>query len=531
MSSLEIRGSNWAAESTFPFFSPPTSLEVYDIHRASLDTKLTVTTLTGLINRAQPRVYLLESGDDAFWLRSALSSVPRSAATAIGEAVLDALVERYRDVVRGLIVYDPRLADTINVATTLAGQRDAIVVAPQQVQHLHSAFELSPLVDLRNYGWRTRLQAYDWAYHNLLPTASTRLVAGLNPVQKSLLRSFLVATRTFVYWLDARSYLPDLSEGVQSERGLMQRILSHFDPGAAHLGWFIDESSGVQLTSKAALPVLASDHFTNLEVWTAVKSQGGRRDFSAPTKTPEKDKVYVSFTFSDGDNLQYDQHRMLHLWEDRLRGSFPVGWTLSPLLIEAAPAIAAYYARTATSNDEFIAGPSGAGYIFPSEWPDEQLDAFLERTGRFMQDMNMRVLEVLDEGTLQSSGLPLLKYLLHTGMSFTNEARQDSYVRVLAPYGLRGIISGAGVSNGQWKIVDGVPLYHNVGLAYNADKAFRLITHAARAQTARPLFLNVYLLAWNITLADVQRVIERLGAGYQVVLPGTLLRMLRELPA
>lgn len=43
---------------------------------------------------------------------------------------------------------------------------------------------------------------------------------------------------------------------------------------------------------------------------------------------------------SDGDNLQYDQIRLLHLWRDPARESVPIGWTISPALIEAALAIA-----------------------------------------------------------------------------------------------------------------------------------------------------------------------------------------------
>ena len=48
-------------------------------------------------------------------------------------------------------------------------------------------------------------------------------------------------------------------------------------------------------------------------------------------------------------------------------GSVPLGWTISPVLQEAAPTLAAYYARTASPNDALIAGPSGAGYILPSK--------------------------------------------------------------------------------------------------------------------------------------------------------------------
>src|SRR5207302_6757436 len=110
-----------------------------------------------------------------------------------------------------------------------------------------------------------RIQAYTWAERNLLKNSATNLIAGLDPKISGALRSFLVATRTFIYWLDATKFIPDVFNGWISERGLMQRIFNTFSAGTTHLGWFIDELLGVKLTSQRAMPVLASDFFENLE--------------------------------------------------------------------------------------------------------------------------------------------------------------------------------------------------------------------------------------------------------------------------
>src|SRR5437588_10645378 len=118
---------------------------------------------------------------------------------------------------------------------------------------------------------------------------------------------------------------------------------------------------------------------------------------------------------SEGDNLQYNQHRMAQLWRDPARGSVPIGWTISPALIQVAPAMAAYYLRTATPQDELLAGPSGAGYMLPSRWPGEQLPAFLPLTGQLLQRMHLATLQVLDSGGLGS-------------MAFTNRSLQQRFV-------------------------------------------------------------------------------------------------------
>jgi GxGYxYP putative glycoside hydrolase C-terminal domain/GxGYxYP_N second domain/GxGYxYP third domain/GxGYxYP_N 1st domain len=530
----EVAMLDWSDGRIVPAFQASRHLDVYDIRTASRDVQLAATTMAGIVNRPTPRVYLITGEDEAFWLKELFHAVPQDTPPLTGDDALDALLIGYRDTLQGLIIYDPNLIDTVNVATILAGQRDAIVVAPAMVQDLQQAYNLPVLVDLRTYKWRSRTQAYTWALQNLRDATSDRQVAGLNPNNMTGLRSFLVATRCFVYWLDSRKFLPgvsSLSEGLPAERGLMQQILATYPPLTTHLGWFIDESSGVRLTSQAAIPVLATDHFTNLEVWSALQPQPYEPAIAvsrANIVSPAANKIYLSFTVSDGDNLQYSQHRMLRLWRDQARGSLPIGWTFSPVIMQAAPAMAHYYRSTATSNDELIAGPSGAGYMFPSHWPPDQLEAFLQNTGRLMREMGMTTLEILDTDPLQSSGLPVVAKISSTGMAFTDEIYQQRFAEGLAPFGLRGLVSGAGLRKVSWKKVAGVPLYQNLGLADSVGKALRLIRHAATTNTQRPLFLNVYLLAWNITPSNIRQIMQRLSGDFEVVLPGTLLATLAE---
>jgi GxGYxYP putative glycoside hydrolase C-terminal domain/GxGYxY sequence motif in domain of unknown function N-terminal len=528
---IGTRGTSddWSSNSLWPTFQAPDHLDVYDIRNASQDVQLSITTMTGVINRQQPGVYLLSSDDAAFWLHEVFTQVPHDVSPATGNDAFNALLNSYGSSIRGLIIYDPNCLDSINIATMLAGQRDGIVVSPAQADALQGPPHQLPVVaDLRIYQWKNRIQAYTWAERNLLKSAAPNLVAGLDPKIPGALRSFLVATRTFIYWLDPRNFFPDIQNGWISERGLMQRIFSAFPAGTIHLGWFIDEGQGVRLTSKAAMPVLASDFFNNLEVWTSMQNvqgvgQGpgvshlvedlGRAGvnpaptFHAGVGSAGVPKAYVSFTISDGDNLQYDQHRMAGLWGDPVRGSIPIGWTISPALVQAAPSLAAYYIRTASPNDELIAGPSGAGYMLPSDWPEEQLSPFLKRTGELMQAMKLSVVEVLDTG-------------LGPSMAFVNHDLQDKYVEGLVPYGVKGILSGSGQTQSSWRNVSGVPVLQNLGLADSINKTVNLVRNAS-AQ-----FMNVYILAWSMTPSDLKQVIQQLGSGYEVVTPGRLLEMI-----
>ncbi len=529
MNTTEVAGLDWSIGKLLPAFQAPQELTVYDIRGASTETKISVTTFVGLINRPQPRVYLFINDDDVFWLNTVFNAVPHTTSASNNDTVLDALLASYDTCLQGMVIYDPALPDTINIATTIAGQREALVVSPAQAQHLQSTRHYKILEDLRTYHWKSRIQAYDWARRNLLNGSSSRLVAGLDPTNASGLRSFLTATRTFVYWLDARNIVPDFTDGLRTERALMKQILGSFPQGAVHLGWFKNESCGVSLTSAAGIPVLASDHFFNLEVWTSLQQVS--IPTTPPPPIPELDslKVYVSFTISDGDNIQFSQHHMRRLWNDPARGSIPIGWTISPVLGQDMPALAAYYMNSASPNDELVAGPSGAGYMFPSRWPSERLPAFLQQTGQLMQQMGITTLELLDADLFQRTGIPLVVYMGGTAMSVTNTALQEQFASALPPYGLAGILHGSGKRIDRLSFSsEGVPIYRNLGLARNVRHTLNLIKNATLAHPDRPLFLNIYILAWTMNPSMLKQVVQQLGDAYEFVTPGVLLSILAQ---
>ena len=519
----------WHQDRVFPLFQASEHLNVYDVRSASRDVQLSIATLVGLINRPQPRVYLLDREHDAFWLKEALSSIPQTLSSLTQAAILHDLLTQYRSLVQGLVIYDPALIDTANIASIIAAQRNGIAVTPEQAQELQrSPYNLSVLTDLRIYKWSNRLQAYRWAKDNLRGEASPRLVAGLDPNISLGIRPFLVATRSFIYWLDPLGFLPDPRVGLLSERSLMQQIIQSYAPNTAgHFGWFIQEGAGVSITSCAAMPVFASDFYSNLEVWGSLHNTSPT--LPAPqqgTEVSDPGKIYVSFTMSEGDNLQYIQERMLQLWQDPARGALPIGWPLSAVLCEAAPTLLDYYACTATPVDEFLAGPSGVGYMYPADWPDNQLSPFLEHTGRLMQSMNLTALEVLDSNFGQDIGLSLRALLQGSGMALIDKKIQQRYAEELKLAGVQGIFSGAGQKNVSWNTFSGVPVYQNLGIASSVDQAVSMIQEGVDDYKGRPAFLNLYVLAWKMTPSDLKQVAAKLGEGYEIVTPGALLGMI-----
>lgn len=107
---------------------------------------------------------------------------------------------------------------------------------------------------------------------------------------------------------------------------------------------------------------------------------------------------------TDGDNLQWMQRTFVSTSNDwygsSLRGQFPVGWTISPAVLELLPTVAKYIFDNATPNDDFIAAPSGIGYILPSyyhqgTYPD--LSLFCNLTAEYMDRLNFSIVNIIDD--------------------------------------------------------------------------------------------------------------------------------------
>ncbi|HEX7736267.1 MAG TPA: GxGYxYP domain-containing protein [Ktedonobacteraceae bacterium] len=536
----------WQEEALLPSLSQTSSVEIYDLRGASPDSVLSVSTLAGLINRGPARLYCLESSDDEFWLQELDPALPCTRASVTGDEILDQLLLKHREQVAGLVIYDPGLLDTRNVASTLAALRAGLVVSPEQASRFQTApWHVPVLADLREHGWKSRVQAYVWAYKHLLAECSPDLIAGLDPKLCGVLRSYLVTQRVFTCWLDARGIIPRSSAGWHCERGLLKRLFASFHPGAFHLGWFVSEPFGIRLASRSALLTLASDHCTNLGVWSSLPCSPEQALADAPitldervstneqTVAREQDTVreqvnarrsiverageqfdanatYLSFTISDGDNLQYCQHHLLRLWRDPARGALPLGWTLAPALWRIMPRLAAFYRRTASKNDELIAGPSGAAYMLPSHWPREHRQAFLQLTADLLRVMGAASLQILDSGTWFS-------------MRFLTPDLQELFADQLSAHGLRGILSGAGGFRPSWRRRAGLLVYQNLGLALNPRRTLSLIRSALARGTR---FINVYIFAWNITPGDLQRIVQQLDGKVRVVTPARLLELI-----
>jgi hypothetical protein len=159
---------------------------VFDARRASFADALTLTCLQGVVNREAPQLYLVLHEADLPW--------PDLYAKAFGLAAVrvekrEDLLQRCKPRLKGCVGKGtgplakgtcPPTPDTANLAATLAGLEDCLVVAPDGVAEAEK-LGLPRRHDFRGqFAGKPRAAVYAWAADQLWPRCSRDLVGALS---------------------------------------------------------------------------------------------------------------------------------------------------------------------------------------------------------------------------------------------------------------------------------------------------------------------------------------------------------------
>jgi hypothetical protein len=384
-------GISWPENQILPSFSAPAeTLDVMDVvvdsetsSKEKEDEMLLFTTLKGIVNRTQPRIY---SYDDT--VRREEGKYNWMDALGLGHFDVTnnwTLLTKYRSEVSGIVIYDDELPDTVNLATTIAALSNGLVASPSLVDKLMAAPYQFPVLDDLRGKFTSKIEVYEYLYDRYWPSVTHRLIAGLMPGMKGYLRDYAIAVKTAVIWLDPRE---------PEEDAILRKFLADLPSGSGiYLGWWAEEASGVQRVSEYGVSTVASDFASNLTVFGGTSRSVTVKNVQS--KPALENKIYVSFILSDGDNLQYLEHRFKKHWDSPERGEVPLGWTVSPAMLDAMPGVLHYLYQTATPNDVFICGPTGLGYTYPNFWTHQaQLDSYLSLTHDYLQRAGLTIVTV-----------------------------------------------------------------------------------------------------------------------------------------
>jgi hypothetical protein len=491
---LHGAGLDWPTNRFLPTFATPAAtIDCIDISSATSAEADLFASLEGIVNRTQPRIACVSSGSEegeVTWLN--LHNLPYSLINGYS-AIL-----KYLTNVTGLVVTDTNQPDTLNLANTIAGLNNELICDPSLLATLtNSPYKLTIKDDLRGR-FSNKYQVYQWLYTNYWPQCTHRIIAGMETNGHGHLREYLVAVKAAAVWLNP---------SVAGDAAALAPFLSGMAPvGGMYMGWWPDEAAGLQWIAQYGIPVIASDWFDNASLFGGVATPITIPPI--PPAPPLQNKVYVSITLSDGDNVQYMQHHMKQNWGNAARGKVPLGWTAQPLAADLDPGMLNWYWSTATTNDCLVAGPSGAGYTRINFWSPANVTAYAKASSPYMQRSGMTSITVW---LTVSSG---------TGYAFAgncpsllglNDQGGGSYATAYATLPVIGFPGNANYSSTAAQLLTG-------------------ITNAAAGWTgSAPMFIAVQGSGWNITPADGQTIANSLPTNqYVIVRPDHLFQLYRQ---
>lgn len=368
----------WPTGQVLPHFKKATkALDAMDVSKEPKDVKIMMTVLQGIVNRYEPQILVYEKPkewrEQENWI----------AEQGLSEEVTNdyfSLIEKYKSYIKGLIIYDENVPDTINLGTTMAGFHDALLVSSRYAKVLSSApYNFKIIEDLQGK-FKDKFEVYDYALENVWPNCTHRLIIGLDlDNHLAYIRDLAVAAKIMVFWLDPR---------IEKEADYIKKFFKDTKPVETYYaGWWPEEGAGIKIASEHGIPTVPADYYENYTVHSGMSQK-----FDIPTipaKPKLENKFYIAFMVSDGDNIQYCQHAMKKdavLWPHEERGQYPISWTASPSLIDAGPQLLNYFYKTATDNDLLISGPSGLGYTDPQRWTNnEDLAKFCKITNSYFR--------------------------------------------------------------------------------------------------------------------------------------------------
>lgn len=368
------------------------------------------------------------------------------------------LLELFRDLFKGIVLYDPAVDGTRCVAMTLAGTDSLLPVTKEMLagqsknlkgrlagRTLDRHLGLEVKEDLTNR-FNDSVEVYEWALTHVMPKCNRRwghtpsgpdvdgLYIGLGPF-----RSFdwTIANRGFIFNLtliyeDEQSF-GGVVKGDRRQADMYRRILDALEAPALIFGYGEFEWSWFMLVGEKGHYYLHwGDNMSfHAKVPPRAKTQRQKSHINASSVDAGDLRYRVCFITSEGDTMKGPTPFFFGSWHHPQRGAAPVNWTV-PALLSEFPAMLEYYYDTATENDYFVAFD-----IFNFRMPT--FAAFIAEHAQRYRKADLRV-SVLTERS-------------------RNDERLDEFARAIGPIGIASIEwLSPGRRAYQRRLSDGTPL-------------------------------------------------------------------------
>ena len=456
--------------------------------------------LQGIVNREKPQLYFnycFEFGveTDEFWMNWYRTEDEWLKETEVVQLKsIEEVFDTFKEVPQGLVVYDPKVNSTSNLASTAAGIYDLIPVRWSEqtnsiCQKLLARYHYPiretfinsdgsskftgkgtiPDTDIPSTG-SAKCDAYLWAVEKYIKTGLCdplfaayyidsfwiQLPNTSGPDMHTLSNhDYFISHRAFFFdlspWADEAPN-DDLQQPLGADLTAFRAVMSAlylqnggrilkvggFTPwpfkytnhgavkckhGGVETEWqfgkIISQYNGYMEADAAGLSAMANasfhTHYPLQKRYSQPNAKPGLQVWKEKGFITNDGKVkpglYLGHYVGDYDSPAWLYKAVPNFFNDKDRGTIPLGWAFDPNLADRAPMALVYAYQKATPNDFFITGDSGAGYLNPRSLTQRDsvpfpsgLTAWAEHCARYMERWDMSIVGFIIDGSGYASG-------------------------------------------------------------------------------------------------------------------------------
>jgi len=363
---------------------------------SGLPEKAMLIGLQGLANRTAPRLYIVHAADFPWEITGPLQDFyERKHGVKFTELkTAEEALTHFAQYAKGYVVWDPAVMPTMNVAYTIAGLEDALIVTPAQIP-LAEKHGLKAIDDLRGrYAGKTDAQIYTDAKQRYWARCShdkLMLMGGhRGDIRIPGIADWGVREKMFFHDLSANPIHAD-------ELALEKQFFSELNPGGTIFGWHVygkdTEEQHTTLISTYGLKMEGLQSLPNLSfncqfTFTPGFKFTNQHHVGRDEKLTAQEKVYISFVQSDGIGIG--------VWTKPGRGKLQLAWGAIMGWVKFSPAALEYFHESATPADYFIGGLSGPSYMYPNHIPANRFGLLMQEANDLMDVLDERVFEIMD---------------------------------------------------------------------------------------------------------------------------------------
>lgn len=398
--------------------------------------------LQGNVNRTDPSMYVLHdyviesSGSEynaRFWLDRLLETYTDGNGSPLyyGKEYDDLLemVYDYRDKISGVVLYHDRLVDSmmggkgvygsvysdialLNLTVMMCAAENSVAVTESLYYSLAAFFaqkgeQMLPIKgDVTKFmrGTDGKLvprnssevwtRVYEYALTHYAKSFSKMAVAH-NPGFQPAMFDYYIQNKIFIYNRSLSTGLPGHASDKENE--IEEAILGVSGHNTPVLGvWYLhlDESNFVNFITGMGKFMIVSYESFNWSLTRALPFEtvdtGEDLDIEL-----ENDKIYLAFSFTEGDNNSYVQSTLAKHFSSESVGKYPFSWTISPASFEANPNIIHYLNLNWHEGDGLCIPEAGVDYVDPAP-PAATAPGFYALTDEYIRRVgngNIRTLQ------------------------------------------------------------------------------------------------------------------------------------------